>query len=101
MIASFEQIADIFTKGLAQEVLETIRKLLCWCPAKVLGETDLRESQVAPSSEKECRTRQLSETLNDRAGHVDICAMTIRHKICMKPDQNQGYSNTKHHEITR
>jgi hypothetical protein len=93
MIASFEQIADIFTKGLAQEVLETIRKLLCWCPAKVLGETDLREFQVAPSSEKECRIRR-SETSNDRAGHVDICAITTCYKvcmICMKPDQNQGY----------
>jgi hypothetical protein len=28
-IASLEQKADIFTKGLAQELFETIRKLLC------------------------------------------------------------------------
>jgi hypothetical protein len=47
-ISSFEHTAD-YTKRLAQEPLETIR---CWCPAKMLGDTDLREFQVAPSSEK-------------------------------------------------
>jgi hypothetical protein len=40
------------------------------------GDDELLKSHVAPSSEKECRTRQTVETENDRNGRDDICAMT-------------------------